>query len=116
MGFYLRKSVRAGPFRFNLSKSGVGVSVGVPGFRIGTGPRGNYVHAGRHGVYYRATLGGRSTRDSAPALPAVRPHAPPPIAEVLLEDATGASATELVPTGAGDLVEQLNSAARRYRT
>ena len=36
-----------GPFRFNLSKSGLGVSAGVPGFRVGTGPRGNYVHMGR---------------------------------------------------------------------
>jgi hypothetical protein len=29
MGFYLRKSVSVGPLRFNLSKSGVGVSAGV---------------------------------------------------------------------------------------
>ncbi len=55
--FYLRKSVSAGPFRFNLSKSGIGVSIGVKGFRIGTGPRGHYVHAGRDGLYYRASLG-----------------------------------------------------------
>jgi hypothetical protein len=44
MGFYIRKSIFAGPFRFNLSTSGVGVSVGVKGFRVGTGPRRNYVH------------------------------------------------------------------------
>ena len=56
MPFYLRKSVRVGPLRFNLSQSGIGVSTGIPGFRIGVGPRGNYVHAGRGGVYYRATL------------------------------------------------------------
>ncbi len=59
MGFYLRKSVSAGPFRFNLSRSGVGLSVGVKGLRIGTGPRGNYVQMGRGGLYYRASLGGR---------------------------------------------------------
>jgi hypothetical protein len=53
MGVYVRKSVRAGPFRFNLSKSGVGVSAGFPGFRVGTGPRGNYVRAGKGGIYYR---------------------------------------------------------------
>ena len=35
MGFYYRKSVRVGPFRINLSKSGVGLSTGVPGFRTG---------------------------------------------------------------------------------
>jgi hypothetical protein len=50
MGFYVRKRLRAGPFRFNLSKSGLGVSAGVPGFRVGTGPRGNYVHVGKGGV------------------------------------------------------------------
>lgn len=43
MGFYFRKSVRLGPLRFNLSKSGIGTSVGVKGFRLGAGPRGNYV-------------------------------------------------------------------------
>ncbi|WP_442920269.1 DUF4236 domain-containing protein [Mesorhizobium sp. WSM4935] len=29
MGFYVRKSVSAGPFLFNFSSGGVGVSVGV---------------------------------------------------------------------------------------
>jgi hypothetical protein len=29
MGFYIRKSLGFGPFRLNLSKSGIGVSVGV---------------------------------------------------------------------------------------
>lgn len=58
MGFYIRKSISAGPFRFNLSNSGLGMSVGVKGFRVGTGPRGNYVHIGRGGLYYRASIGG----------------------------------------------------------
>ncbi len=40
MGFYYRKSVRVGPFRINLSKSGVGLSTGVPGFRTGVSSRG----------------------------------------------------------------------------
>ena len=44
MGFYLRKSVSVGPLRFNLSKSGIGISAGVKGFRVGAGPRGNYIH------------------------------------------------------------------------
>ena len=57
MGFYLRKSVSFGGVRFNFSKSGIGVSVGVKGFRVGTGPRGNYIHMGRNGIYYRAALG-----------------------------------------------------------
>lgn len=57
MPFYLRKAISAGPFRFNLSKSGVGLSVGVKGLRFGVGPRGNYIHAGRGGLYYRTSLG-----------------------------------------------------------
>lgn len=114
MGFYVRKSIKAGPFRYNLSKSGVGVSVGVPGFRVGTGPRGNYIRAGKGGVYYRATIGGSRRQ---PAQPAPQPsYAPPrqPIGgSVPMEDITGVSASELVPTGADDLVSQLNEAGRR---
>ena len=65
MGFYLRKSFRAGPIRFNLSKSGIGVSAGVRGARIGITSQGrSYVHAGRGGLYVREYLdgGGRSHR------------------------------------------------------
>ena len=40
MGFYYRKSVNLGPFRVNLSKSGVGYSGGGGGFRVGTTSRG----------------------------------------------------------------------------
>lgn len=75
MGFYIRKSVRVGPFRFNLSKSGIGVSAGVPGFRVGMGPRGNYIHAGRGGFYYRATLPTSGSRP--PATPPSPYHAHP---------------------------------------
>lgn len=55
MGFYFRKSVSLGGLRFNFSKSGVGVSTGIKGFRIGSGPRGNYVQMGRNGIYYKKT-------------------------------------------------------------
>lgn len=60
MGWYIRKSINVGPIRFNLSKSGIGTSFGVKGFRIGIRPDGSsYLHAGRHGIYYREELGGR---------------------------------------------------------
>jgi hypothetical protein len=61
MGFYIRKSLSVGPFRLNLSRSGLGASFGVKGARIGVGPRGTYVHAGRGGLYYRQTLAPPST-------------------------------------------------------
>ncbi len=61
MGFYLRKSFSAGPLRLNLSKSGLGLSVGVPGARIGITSTGRgYVHAGRGGLYFRQSLGSAS--------------------------------------------------------
>lgn len=56
MGLYVRKSVSVGPFRVNFSSSGIGVSAGIKGLRVGTGPRGNYITVGRGGIYYRATL------------------------------------------------------------
>lgn len=75
MPFYFRQSIKAGPFRINLSKSGVGLSVGVRGLRVGIGPKGHYIHAGAHGVYYRQT-GQFRTPDPAPS--SSRP--PPPAA------------------------------------
>ena len=59
MGFYIRKSLSFGPIRLNFSKSGVGISAGVRGARVGVNSRGKrYIHAGRHGIYYRRMLDG----------------------------------------------------------
>lgn len=58
MPFYIRDSITLGPFRINLSKSGLGFSAGVKGLRVGTGPKGHYIHAGKNGIYYRKTLAG----------------------------------------------------------
>ncbi|MCU1496298.1 MAG: hypothetical protein JWM47_251 [Acidimicrobiales bacterium] len=115
MGFYVRKSLKAGPFRVNLSKSGVGVSAGVPGFRVGTGPRGNYVHMGRHGVYYRSTLGGGGRAPARPQLMGAPPPAPAPIdvSTIVMEDLTGASVLQFVPSGPVELLEQIREAAAR---
>lgn len=40
MGFYYRKSANLGPFRLNVSKSGLGFSVGGRGFRTGVSSTG----------------------------------------------------------------------------
>ena len=40
MSWSYRKSIRIGPFRVNLSKSGVGYSVGAGGFRSGVSSSG----------------------------------------------------------------------------
>ena len=67
MGFYIRKSVKAGPFRFNLSKSGIGTSVGVRGFRVGTGLVGTARARNAEG---RGERHPRSQRSNAGDLPA----------------------------------------------
>lgn len=40
MSWIFRKIFRFGPFRTTLSKGGVGMSWGIPGFRIGVSPTG----------------------------------------------------------------------------
>ena len=61
-GLYLRRAVSVGPVRVNVSKSGLGGSVGVKGARLARRPDGStYVHAGRGGAYYRKEL--RKTED-----------------------------------------------------
>lgn len=114
MGFYIRKSVKAGPFRFNLSKSGVGVSVGVPGFRLGASPRGNYVHMGANGIYYHASVGAQTDPIRTDVTPA-RAYEPYNPGAVVMEDVTGATTIDIRPTGGGEIVQQLNSAARHAR-
>lgn len=113
MSFYLRKSLKAGPFRLNLSKSGIGVSTGVPGFRVGTGPRGNYVHLGRHGVYYRASIpSGKAQR--SPGL-GDRPWSPLSSAksnDIIFEDVTGATTAQLAEAAPTEMIDQLNAAAQ----
>lgn len=64
MGFYIRKAFTFGPFRLNLSKGGVGISVGVKGFRIGLNRHGPYLHVGWGGLYYRTYLTGRREKGS----------------------------------------------------
>ncbi|HEX7376241.1 MAG TPA: DUF4236 domain-containing protein [Pirellulales bacterium] len=40
MGWSYRKSANFGPFRINISKSGIGYSIGGKGFRTGVNARG----------------------------------------------------------------------------
>jgi hypothetical protein len=58
MGFYFRKSINLGFLRINFSKSGVGFSIGVSGFRIVKPPKGKfYLRMGKKGFYYRKSIG-----------------------------------------------------------
>ena len=112
MGFYLRHSVKAGPFRFNLSKSGVGISTGVKGLRIGTGPRGTYVHMGAGGIYYRQTLSSRAGRGTRQVRRIDAPigYRAPTIDSPVLEQVT---LVNLAGNPANELAGDLNAARRK---
>lgn len=60
MGISFAKSVKMGAVRFNFSGSGIGVSIGIPGLRIGSGPSGAYISGGMAGFRYRKSLGSSS--------------------------------------------------------
>lgn len=119
MGFYVRKSIRVGPVRFNLSQSGIGASIGVKGLRIGTGPRGNYVHAGRNGFYYRASL------PSAPSKPIQERLSPPTVNESQpvipadthdpLKDIESGSVMQMSDETSAGLLEELNKKRKKIR-
>jgi hypothetical protein len=74
MGLTFAKSVRFGPVRFNFSGSGIGISAGIPGLRLGVGPRGALVSGGKGGFRYRKSLGSASSgRRASSSLPASYP-------------------------------------------
>jgi hypothetical protein len=108
MGWFLRKSVSVGPFRFNLSGSGVGMSVGVKGFRVGSGPRGNYVHLGRGGVYYRHTFSPNEVqpRPAMPMLPIAGTHAP-------LQALESDGVANIVDSSSEELLEEIRTKRRK---
>lgn len=109
MGFYIRKGFNFGPLRLNLSRSGLGASVGVKGARVGIGPRGSYVHLGRGGFYYRQSL-------SPGAAPRIRqiPVSPAPTANADLQEISSADANTIVDASATDLLQGLNRIKRRF--
>ncbi|MDP2678854.1 MAG: DUF4236 domain-containing protein [Rhodoferax sp.] len=116
MGFYLRKSISVGPLRFNLSKSGIGVSAGVTGLRFGVGPLGNYVHMGRGGLYYRSTLPPSSSPRSPPAQP-LSPIAPeiPSGTHAPLEEIESADVSQIVDTSSRELLDELSRKRAKMR-
>ena len=116
MSFYIRKSVRVGPFRFNLSKSGVGVSTGIKGLRFGSGPRGNYVHMGRGGLYYRKTLpaGSPNKKNTPQWQPEPQQHNAELDHEPLIEIESG-DLSQMVDSSSADLVAEMNEKRRKIR-
>ena len=117
MPFYVRKSVKAGPFRFNFSSGGIGMSVGVKGLRVGTGPRGHYVQAGRGGFYYRASLGRPKSGAGASPL-SVTPKAPAhlPTEDVVdMVEVTSGNVLTMIDGAFSDVLAELNEKHRQLK-
>src|SRR5947209_8258371 len=69
MGWRFRKTFRAGPLRWTLTKRGIGYSWGVPGFRVGIAPNGDrYFSVGipGTGLYFIKYFGKRKSPSAAP--------------------------------------------------
>lgn len=108
MSFYIRKSLRAGPFRFNLSKSGIGVSAGITGFRVGTGPRGNYVHIGRGGLYYKRTIPSKSPT-------VTRETFQPGLSNVLMKEIESVDVLEMQDSSSEELLVEINNKHKKQK-
>ena len=111
MGWYLRKSLGFGPFRLNLSKSGLGYSVGVRGARIGVGPRGHYVRLGRGGLYYQRYFHPERGEAEPASVPIVRT---PTIADPGIPIAT-ADVSQLQDSSAQTLLAELREKHQKPR-
>lgn len=76
MGLRLQKRIKlAKGVNLNLSKSGVGISAGVPGVRMGVGPRGTKttVSVPGTGIRYEKTHGKKAGPAKAKKLPPNHP-------------------------------------------
>jgi hypothetical protein len=71
MGWGLRRSLKLGPLKLNFSKSGVGYSVGVRGFRVGKDAKGrSYTAASIPGTgLYNRTYSGKGNAAGTDAVP-----------------------------------------------
>jgi hypothetical protein len=108
---------------FQNAADSVGVSAGIKGLRLGTGPRGNYVYMGRGGLYFRKSLnppGGRAaTRSDTPQL-LPRPGEPSgpgiPLGTVgPLHDVESGSVEHMVDASSAELLREMNEKRKKVR-
>jgi hypothetical protein len=81
MPWNFRRSVNLGPFRINASKSGLGYSVGVRGFRVGKDAKGRTYTAASipdTGIYRRDYLRKAAPQNQAGANVSATPTLPVP--------------------------------------
>ena len=71
MGWRFRRSIGFGPLRWNLSKSGIGYSWGIPGIRVSTTPNGRrylWLSLPGTGLAWSKEIGGASTQPGSSPL------------------------------------------------
>ena len=110
MSFYIRKSISVGPFRFSLSKSGIGVSAGIRGLHFGTGPHGNYIHMGKNGLHYRKTISSPSPKlpNSTNSLNEAPTPVIPSGTHAPMQEIESAEISQIVDSSSIDLLDELN--------
>jgi hypothetical protein len=124
MSWRWRKSIRTGPFRINITKRGVGYSVGIPGLRYGRSPQGRkYVSQSIPGTglyrikYLGAKMRGRgqATLPSQTTVPVPVPtQAPVPAPSTPSPMAVGAGrTTAALGRGIGSAAHALGLLIRR---
>jgi hypothetical protein len=118
MGLTFAKSVRFGAVRFNFSGSGIGMSVGIPGLRIGTGPRGAYISGGVGGFRYRRSL--NTTPRPTPVRLQTAPGQPIPLQEegpaptiVSTHEHDTLSVLQLADSDSDGLLQSMNEQRRK---
>jgi hypothetical protein len=80
MGLNYRKSIKVGGMRLNVSKSGLGVSTGIKGLRVGVNSQGRtYVSGGTNGFYYRKNLGTTSKGNTSLRTSSFTPSSTKPV-------------------------------------
>jgi hypothetical protein len=123
MSFYLREGISVGPVNFNFSKSGVGASIGVEGFRLGAGPKGAYVHVGKNPIRYRkykqfgsSKPGSKAEYDTSQKQDDQKQDEGQDYGDQeYLEDPEDADATSLVEVESEGIIEEINDARDRWR-
>lgn len=114
MGFYFRKSVSFGGLRVNFSKSGIGVSAGVRGFRFGMSPRGNYVHIGANGYYYKKIIGAKRNKSRNAKLEQSRPHDIPIETNITMQEIESDDTLKVYDSDSHEIINEINSKYRKY--
>lgn len=108
MGLYFRKSLKAGPFRLNFSKSGISYSAGVKGARLNIGPRGTYVTLGANGIYYRQRISGAEQPS-----PRHIPYQPITIENTGLHTITSSDINQLTDVDSKAFIDELTEKASK---